>query len=208
MKSPLPFGFNRVPDRMPPDGGCVSASVSIASRLQPRSRQKLYYQVAATHAKSPLPFGFNRVPDAPVEDYVVADRVVKSPLPLGCNRVPDNLSLSASPLQFFVSIAFRLQPRSRRSGRSMEAPIVKQFPLPFGVSAPGRALRGRQDSAPSMGVSIAFRFNGPLVQYNKDLSPLPFGLNRVPDRQPSVWACMCALSVSIAFRLQPRSRHH
>ena len=66
--SPLPFGFNRVPDNtillQPTD---VLCSVSIAFRLQPRSRQREKRIAGIANDVSPLPFGFNRVPDLGVQ---------------------------------------------------------------------------------------------------------------------------------------------
>ena len=63
-----------------------------------------------------------------------------------------------------VSIAFRLQPRSRR--------------YMFQEKSDGR----------------------------HELSPLPFGFNRVPDMAVGKRNRRKSLPVSIAFRLQPRSR--
>ena len=86
--SPLPFGFNRVPDDAAP------------------------HDIIRQPFTSPLPFGFNRVPD-----WQQPSRIRRwqrsSPLPFGFNRVPDiELIKIALAMAIPVSIAFRLQPRS------------------------------------------------------------------------------------------------
>ena len=144
---------------------------------------------AAVRYGSPLPFGIHRVPaqDSAAQPVNYAQM---SPLPFGIHRVPAKSAEGWTILpNGKVTIAFRHSPRSCR------------------VVGEKRAWNHRH------GVTIAFRhsprscrFTGRrIARSGNTLSPLPFGIHRVPAWASPGSHSLRMPTVTIAFRHSPRS---